>query len=110
MPQQAQLVDLMQISPQQPKVQQLWVLEEEVRSSSKHLFMGFSGFNTINASTREELIQTTAALEVVGVSAELTANSVDFLTKALGSQCRRSCCNARKACGICEALSVLHLL
>lgn len=57
---------------------------EEASAAAGALFMGFSGFNTINASTREELIKTTAALEVVGVSAELTANSVDFLTKALG--------------------------
>jgi hypothetical protein len=56
----------------------------EASAAAGALFMGFSGFNTINASTREELIDTTAALENVGVSAELTANSVDFLTKALG--------------------------
>jgi hypothetical protein len=57
---------------------------QDVASAQTALFVSMSNFTGLNEKTQHRLTETTAKLELIGISAQTTAQNMDFLTKALG--------------------------
>lgn len=56
----------------------------ESTEAMNRLYTGFADFNLIGENSRNEMIKITAALENVGVSAQTTAENINFLVKGMG--------------------------
>ncbi|HAW80772.1 MAG TPA: hypothetical protein DCX27_14295, partial [Balneola sp.] len=57
---------------------------EDTSKAAQALFGTFTDFTFQNIKTREQLIETTAVLDKLGIDSQTTAKSIQFMTKSMG--------------------------
>jgi len=57
---------------------------EDTSKAAQALFGTFTDFTFQNEKTREQLIETTAVLDKLGIDSQTTAKSIQFMTKSMG--------------------------